>query len=102
MYEHRETFEPASLSILTMRSPESVKDVFVFILLLYYQGRILAAAVGLRVGWRRHLYLDPAIRSPQEELECANGTCHPKTNARIWFDRVRADSRLPQLRRLCW
>jgi hypothetical protein len=42
MYEERETFEPASLSILAMRSSERVRDVFVFILPLYYQGRILA------------------------------------------------------------
>jgi len=46
MYEERETFEPANLSILAMRSPERVREVFVFILLLYYQGRI--AATG---GW---------------------------------------------------
>jgi hypothetical protein len=42
MYEERETFDPANLSILAMRSPERVRDVFVFILPLYYQGRISA------------------------------------------------------------
>jgi hypothetical protein len=42
MYEERETFDPANLSILAMRSPERVRDVFVFILALYYQGRISA------------------------------------------------------------
>ena len=42
MYEERETFEPASLSILAMRSSERLRDVFTFILPLYYSGRILA------------------------------------------------------------
>ena len=36
MYEEREAFVPASLSILAMRSSERVRDVFIFILPLYY------------------------------------------------------------------
>jgi len=50
MYEEREIFEPASLSILAMRSPERVRDVFVFILPLYYQGRILTTG-GWSTSW---------------------------------------------------
>ena len=50
MYEERETFEPANLSILAMRSPERVRDVFVFILPLYYQGRIPATG-GWSTSW---------------------------------------------------
>jgi len=50
MYEERETFEPASLSILAMRSTERVRDVFVFILPLYYQSRILATS-GWSASW---------------------------------------------------
>ncbi len=42
MYEERETFEPANLSILAMRSSERLRDVFTFIPPLYYSGRILA------------------------------------------------------------
>jgi hypothetical protein len=41
MYEERETFEPANLSIVAIRSPDSVRDVFNFILPSYYQGRIM-------------------------------------------------------------
>jgi hypothetical protein len=44
MYEERETLEPASLSILAMRSSERVRDVLVFILPLYYRSRILATS----------------------------------------------------------
>jgi hypothetical protein len=38
------------LSILEMRSPEMVRDVFVFILPLYYQGGILATN-GRSTSW---------------------------------------------------
>jgi hypothetical protein len=50
MYEERETFEPDSLSILAIRSPERVRDVFVFILSLCYQGRIIAIS-GWSTSW---------------------------------------------------
>src|ERR1700728_1633549 len=72
MYEERETFEPANLSILAMRSPERVRDVFVFILPLYYQSRILATS-SLPVGWRRSL--------PEVDQSAASG---PVTS---WFSR---------------
>src|SRR6266404_217407 len=42
MYAERETFGPASLSMLATRSSDSVRDVFAFILPLYYQSRIPA------------------------------------------------------------
>jgi hypothetical protein len=38
------------LSILAMRSTERVRDVFVFILPLYYQSRILATS-GWSASW---------------------------------------------------
>jgi hypothetical protein len=42
MYAERDTFGPASLSILATRSSDKVSDVFDFILPLYYQSRMSA------------------------------------------------------------
>jgi hypothetical protein len=58
MYAERETFGPASLSMLATRSSERVKDVFAFILPLYYQSRILASYPCLPDGRRERLVAD--------------------------------------------
>jgi prevent-host-death family protein len=50
MYEERETFEPANLSIVAIRSSDSVRDVFNFILPSYYRGRIMTITGVLRAG----------------------------------------------------
>ncbi len=48
MYEERETFEPANLSIVAMRSLDNARDVVNFILPLYYQGRMTTITSGIR------------------------------------------------------
>lgn len=42
MYAERDTFGPASLSMLATRSSDKVSDVFDFILHLYYQSSMSA------------------------------------------------------------
>jgi len=73
MKAEREWFDPAKRSILAKTSPDSVIDVFAFILLIYHPGRIHASMVGPgrigdfalasgREGWRGH-QMSPSVGS---------------------------------------
>lgn len=73
MKAEREWFDPAKRSILAKTSPDSVIDVFAFILLIYHPGGIHASMVGPgrigdfalasgREGWRGH-QMSPSVGS---------------------------------------
>src|SRR5580700_3833866 len=90
MYAERETFGPANLSILASKSSERVREVFAFILPLYYRSRIGAILHWSTDAGRRrlpkvdrgppdvnHSWGDPCFRAITSASICIRGSERP-------------------------